>query len=59
MAFSEETISKAWRRAGGRCECKRVSHGHPYIRHNKQLVLKNRGRGRVWCMGSPSQKRYR
>ena len=44
MAFSEETISKAWRKAGGRCECRRVSHGHPYIRHNKQLVRKNRGR---------------
>ena len=44
MAFSEETISKAWIRAGGRCECRRVFHWHSYKRCNKQLVRKNRGR---------------
>jgi len=44
MAFSEETILKAWRRAGGKCECRRVSHEHPYIRCNKQLVWENQGR---------------
>ncbi|NQT29187.1 MAG: HNH endonuclease [Candidatus Saganbacteria bacterium] len=33
MAFSDETIGKAWLRAGGRCE-----------RCGRELVLKNRGR---------------
>ena len=28
MAFSDSTISQAWTRAGGSCECTRASHGH-------------------------------
>ena len=38
MGFSEEVIERAWRRAGGRCECRRKTHRHSYVRCNKQLV---------------------
>ena len=44
MAFSDETIQRAWARAGRRCECTRATHGHSYGRCSKQLVLGNRGR---------------
>lgn len=44
MPFSEEVKRKAWERAGGRCECKRVSCGHPY-RCNKQLIYTNHNEG--------------
>ena len=44
MAFSEETVRQAWIRAGGRCECRRATHYHPYTRCNKELVWENRGR---------------
>ncbi len=44
MAFSEETIKKAWQRADGKCECRRKSHNHLYGRCNKDLVWGNRGR---------------
>ena len=44
MAFSEDTIKKAWQRADGKCECRRSSHNHPYTRCNKELVWENRGR---------------
>ncbi len=44
MAFSDSVVEAAWRRAGGRCECRRRSHNHSYVRCNKQLVWDNRGR---------------
>jgi hypothetical protein len=44
MAFSDEVVRKAWRRADGKCECRRKSHGHHYIRCNKKLSRGNRGR---------------
>ena len=44
MAFSDETLRRAWQRAGGKCECRRRTHKHPYVRCNKQLVWANRGR---------------
>jgi hypothetical protein len=44
MPFSDAVVSQAWDRAGGRCECRRTSHNHPYTRCNKQLVRANRGR---------------
>jgi len=44
MAFPESVVEAAWRRAGGRCECRRRSHNHSYVRCNKQLVWDNRGR---------------
>ena len=44
MAFSDEIVEQAWNRAGGKCECRRQTHGHDYGRCNKQLVWENRGR---------------
>jgi hypothetical protein len=44
MAFSDSTVRQAWTRAGGRCECTRVTHDHDRVRCNKQLVWENRGR---------------
>ena len=47
--FTKETIDLAWNRSGGRCECKRKTHGHDG-RCNKKLVRKNQGRitGDYW-----------
>ena len=45
MAFSATVVSQAWTRAGGHCECTRVSHPeHLGRKCNKQLVGANRGR---------------
>ena len=43
MAFPESVIDQAWKRSGGKCECKRTSHGHASP-HGKQLVKSNQGR---------------
>ncbi len=43
MDFSEDTVKQAWNRAGGRCECKRKTHGH-LDRCNKKLIWSKRGR---------------
>lgn len=43
MAFSQQTIEQAWRRAGGRCECERRTHAHAG-RCSAPLVWTNRGR---------------
>lgn len=45
MAFSQEVIRQAWERAGGRCECQRVSCGRHLGRCNKQLVWGNHADG--------------
>ncbi len=44
MAFSDDVVARAWRRAGGKCECRRRTHDHRYVRCNKELVWANRGR---------------
>ena len=44
MVFSDEVVEGAWRRVGGYCECRRRTHNHSYVRCNKELVWKNRGR---------------
>ena len=44
MAFSDDVVKKAWKRAGDKCECRRKSHVHPYVRCNKKLSWNNRGR---------------
>ena len=44
MAFSNSVVRDAWKRAGGRCECTRVSHSHTDGRCNKLLSWDNRGR---------------
>ena len=47
MAFSQDTVNAAWKRAGGKCECTRSSHGHS-ARCNKTLSYENRGRDGAW-----------
>lgn len=42
MAFSNETIVKAWNRANGHCECERATCGHAR-KCNKQLSRYARG----------------
>jgi hypothetical protein len=44
MAFSDAVVNRAWKRSGGRCECRLTHHKHPDIRCNKELVWDNRGR---------------
>ena len=44
MAFSDDTIRQAWSRAEGKCECRRSTHSHLYVRCNKILSWGNRGR---------------
>lgn len=44
MAFPTQVIEAAWSRAGGKCECRRNSHDHSYVRCNKQLSWNNRGK---------------
>lgn len=43
MAFSISVVDAAWRRSGGRCECRRTTHGHS-VPHGAVLVAVNRGR---------------
>lgn len=45
MAFSEDTVRSAFVRAGGRCECERMSCGvHGTIWCGRELAWTNRGR---------------
>ena len=44
MVFSSTVVDQAWRRAGGKCECRRDTHNHNYVRCNEQLVWTYRGR---------------
>jgi hypothetical protein len=44
MAFSEEVIKQAWDRAGGKCECTRITHGIG-TRCDGTLTWHNRGKG--------------
>ena len=44
MYFSDETIARAWNRTRGRCECRKRTHNHPYIRCSNALTWYNRGR---------------
>jgi hypothetical protein len=45
MAIPEISVLQAWEKAGGQCECRRVSHGHIYARCTNRLVFENRGAG--------------
>ena len=49
MAFPDNVIEAAWKRSGGRCECRRKSHNHSYGRCNKTLSFNNRGRTGWGC----------
>ena len=46
MAFSKETIEEAWNRSDERCECRRKTHNHPYVRCPNTLVWGRRGQDR-------------
>jgi hypothetical protein len=37
MAFSEDIVEQAWKRSGGKCECKRWTHNHNYDPHSERL----------------------
>lgn len=43
MPFPDDVVSAAWKRAGGKCECARTTHGH-YATCGKTLTWANRGR---------------
>jgi len=43
MAFSQTVVDAAWKRAGGKCECNRSTHGHSG-RCEKLLSYENRGK---------------
>jgi hypothetical protein len=43
MTFSDRVLREAWRRAGGRCECRRSTHDH-YGTCNEPLVWESKGR---------------
>lgn len=44
MSFTDRVLQQAWRRAGGRCECKRWTHKHEQARCGEALVLTSRGK---------------
>jgi hypothetical protein len=45
MMFPESVVEEAWRRARGKCECRRGKlHHHPHIRCDEHLIWANRGR---------------
>ena len=44
MAFSDDTVQRAWNRAGARCECRRKTHNHLRGRCPRTLVWTQRGR---------------
>ena len=50
MGFSNDVVTQAWKRAGERCECGRVSHPSHGARCGNGLIWENRGRegGGAW-----------
>ena len=52
MAFSENVVEQAWKRAGVKCECRKWTHNHGVMRCNKELVFVNRGRERQGRQGT-------
>lgn len=47
MAFPQSIVDAAWKRAGGKCECTRSTHGHGG-RCSKTLSYNNRGKDGAW-----------
>jgi hypothetical protein len=43
MTVPEVFILQAWEMAGGQCQCRRFSHGHPYVRCTRRLKYEARG----------------
>lgn len=48
MAFPQEVIDAAWRRAGGKCECTRQCPKHSGYRCNRILDPSNQKPGMQW-----------
>jgi hypothetical protein len=46
MSVSELMLLRAWEKSGGRCECHRWSHSHPYVRCPRLLIYGHRGEPR-------------
>ncbi len=44
MAFPENVIEQAWKRASGKCECQRWAHKHTPVRCGRELTFANRGK---------------
>jgi hypothetical protein len=44
LVFSDNVIEQAWKRASGKCECKRWAHIHHPVRCGKELVFDSRGK---------------
>jgi len=42
MVFSDEEVYRAWLKANGRCQCRRIGHGHDSTRCNRPLLWLNR-----------------
>lgn len=43
MAFPSSVIEGAWKRSGGKCECRRTTCGHGKSRCNQELIWSARG----------------
>ena len=44
MTFPKDIVEQAWKRASGKCECKRWAHKHTLVRCGKDLVFASRGK---------------
>ncbi len=45
MSFPEDVVLEAWRRARGRCQCKRRSHSHIFPHCDRRLLWENQKDG--------------
>ena len=43
MAFSPEVLDQAWKRAGGKCECRSLTHEHGFNQCAKLLNWHRKG----------------
>lgn len=48
MAFSQDVINAAWKRAGGKCECRRTTCPHHNSRCDRSLDPQNKAEGKKW-----------
>lgn len=47
MSFANDTILKAWRRSGAKCECTRLTHNHPGGRCDRPLSFRDQNVGLI------------
>jgi hypothetical protein len=43
MTVPEVFVLQAWEKAGGQCECHRLSHSHTYGRCTRRMIYEKRG----------------